>query len=98
MDSDVNGDAPGTYTWNFPICPHRVSVDLSVIRALQHDVSSTPAAQQGLLYGEARPGATDIEGWEPLAELGEKEFARALEKARRPVVGYYRIRAGCAFI
>src|SRR4051794_40340179 len=93
------GTAAGTarYHWNFPICPNRVSIDLSVVRALEQDLAK-PGEQQGLLFGKERQNATHVNGREPLAALGKDEIAAALEKARRTVIGLYRIRDGRAFI
>src|SRR5207253_1518362 len=75
-----------------------VVVDLSVIRDLQHDLSSTPGSRQGLLFGQARPAATHIDSHQPLEAFDPEHFRAAMESARRPVVGYYRIRDGRAFI
>jgi hypothetical protein len=90
---------PGTarYHWNFPICPNRVTIDLSVLRALEHDLLNAEE-QQGLLFGKEQPGATHVNGREALTALGREEIRRALDDARRTVVGFYRIRAGRAFI
>jgi hypothetical protein len=85
------------YHWNFPICPNRVSIDLSVIRALEQDLAKT-GEQQGLLFGKEQVNATHVNGRQALAALGRDEIGAALAGARRTVVGYYRIRDGRAFI
>jgi hypothetical protein len=86
------------YTWSFPICPHTVRVNLTVVGALQHQVSTTSGPQQGLLIGHRRYGVTHIEAYRPLPAFDAQTLTAAIEKTRRPAVGYYRIRDGCAFI
>jgi hypothetical protein len=86
------------YTWSFPICPHTVRVDLTVVGALRHQVSTTTDPQQGLLIGRRRYGVTHIEAYRPLPAFDAQTLTAAIEETRRPVVGYYRIREGCAFI
>jgi hypothetical protein len=90
--------AEQAYAWSFPICPHRIRIDLDVIGALQHCVSATTDPQQGLLIGRRRYGVTLIEAYRPLPAFDAQSLAGAMEKTTRPVVGYYRIRDGCAFI
>jgi hypothetical protein len=90
--------AGAAYTWTFPICPHDVSVDLTVIGALQHCVSALSGPQQGLLMGRRRNGVTYIDACQPLPAFDTEVFTDAIETARRPIVGYYRIRDGRAFI
>jgi hypothetical protein len=85
------------YHWNFPICPTRVTIDLSVVRALEHDLAA-PGEQQGFLFGKELEGATHINGREPFAGFTRAEIAAALANPRRTAVGYYRIREGRAFI
>jgi hypothetical protein len=92
------GGRGASYTWTFPICPHAVVIDLSVISALQHDIEERRDVQQGLLFGQTSSGATQIDGYAPLPRLEAGEFVKALEHGRRKVVGYYRIREGSAFI
>ena len=87
-----------SYTWAFPICPYRVTIDLSVIGAFQQDLTSTTAPQQGLLFGQAHSGLTEIDGRKSLPAFSRDEFAAGLDSARREVVGYYSIRDGSAFI
>jgi hypothetical protein len=87
-----------SYSWVFPICPHRVSIDLSVIGALQHDLTGAPEPRFGLLYGRAVLGATRIDGRKPLVAFGPEPMLEGLESARREVVGFYSIREGSAFI
>jgi len=85
------------YHWNFPICPTRVTIDLSVVRALEYDLAA-PGEQQGLLLGKELEGATHINGREPLAGFTRSGVEAALANPRRTAVGYYRIRDGRAFI
>jgi len=85
------------YHWNFPICPTRVTIDLSVVRALEHDLTA-PGERQGFLFGKELEGATHINGREPLAGFTRAEIAAALATPRRTAVGFYRIREGRAFI
>lgn len=98
MPTGAVGAAPQTYTWTFPICPHRVTVDLAVAGALQKAVSASPEPQQGLLLGHRRPGHTQIEAVHPIPVLDAEVVAAAIGKASLAAVGYYRIREGCAFI
>jgi hypothetical protein len=85
------------YHWNFPICPTRVTIDLSVVRALENDLA-TPGEQQGFLFGKELDAATHINGREPLAGFTRSEIEAALVNPRRTAVGFYRIREGRAFI
>jgi hypothetical protein len=85
------------YLWNFPICPIRVTIDLSVVRALQHDLAA-PGDQQGLLFGRETEGSTHINGRERVAAAGREALASAMAGARRKPVGFYRMRHGRAFI
>jgi hypothetical protein len=85
------------YHWNFPICPTRVTIDLSVIRALEHDLAE-PGVQQGFLFGKELEGATHINGREPLGVFTRSAIEMAMANPRRTAVGYYRIREGRAFI
>ena len=94
----VIGEASRSYTWTFAICPNRIGIDLSVIGELQQDVASTSLQQQGLLYGTARPGTTEIHGRDPLPVFGREEFGQARANSSRQVLGYYLIREGGAFV
>jgi len=85
------------YHWNFPICPVRVTIDLSVIRALEHDLAA-PGEQQGFLFGKEQGAATHINGREPLDAFTRSAFQAVLDNPRRTAVGFYRIRDGRAFI
>jgi hypothetical protein len=87
-----------SYTWTFAICPRLITIELPVIRSLQEDVEGSLLPQQGLLYGDARPGETEIDGRDPLPFFGTAEFARARTSATRPVVGFYLIREGSTFV
>ena len=98
MPTREGADALLSYTWAFPICPYRVTIDLSVIAAFQHDLTEAGARQQGLLFGQAHSGLTEIDGRKSLPAFSRDEFAAGLESARREVVGYYSIRDGSAFI
>jgi hypothetical protein len=95
----VGGIGEGTfsYTWSFPICPHRVSIELSVVEALQAELAESHEPRQGLLLGEIGNGLTHVDGWLRLAGLTPDAFADAVPKARR-VIGYYTLREGSAFI
>jgi hypothetical protein len=85
------------YTWTFPICPHDVAIDLPVVRTLA-ELAVADGPQQGLLLGTRERGLTRIAAFEPLAALDAAGIADRMATIRRPVVGYYRIREGCAFI
>jgi hypothetical protein len=90
--------APQCYTWTFPICPHDVAIDFSAVRALAHELSSTAGPRQGLLFGVREPRLTRITAVAPMPALDGPVFAACIPAARPPVVGYYRIREGSAFI
>jgi hypothetical protein len=90
--------APQRYTWTLPICPHDVTIDLAVVRALADELSATTGPLQGLLLGARKAGLTRIDAVAPLPVLDAVAFAARIAAEGRPVVGYYRIRQGCAFI
>lgn len=89
--------ATSQYHWNFPICPTRVTIDLSVIGAFQHDLA-TPGDRQGFLYGKGHRNATHVNGREPILALDRDAMAASVANPRRTIVGFYRIREGSAFI
>jgi hypothetical protein len=89
---------PQSYTWTFPICPHDVAVDFAVVRTLAAGLAEDAGPLQGLLLGERQAGLTRIAAVEPLPSLDTAGIAARVSAASRPVVGYYRIRQGCAFI
>lgn len=86
------------YTWSFPICPHKVSIDLSVVEALQQELSDHHQARQGLLLGQIGPGLTQIDEYLPVPALDHDSFRAALAAEARQVVGYYNMRDGSAFM
>ena len=90
--------APQSYTWTFPVCPHDVNVDLSVIRTLAEEPSVASGSRQGVLLGGRQTGLTRIAAMQPLPSLDVANFEAEIAAAGRPVVGYYRIRQGSAFI
>lgn len=90
--------APPSYVWTCPICPHDVHLDLAVASGLEHEVLDTQEVRQGLLLGERQPGTTHIRGLYPLPSLDPERVAAAVAAARHTVLGYYRVREGCAFI
>jgi hypothetical protein len=98
VGSTLIGAGTQVYTWSFPICPHAIRVDLSVIGAFQHYISGSPGPKQGLLLGRRRSGVTRIEACEPLSDFETKTAAAAIASAKRSVVGYYRVRDGRAFV
>jgi hypothetical protein len=91
------GEGRFSYTWSFPICPHRVSIGLSIIEALQQELVGTEL-RQGLLFGQTGPGVTQIEEWRTLPALDQETFAETLPSETRQAVGYYCIREGSSFI
>jgi hypothetical protein len=97
MACRVKTQAPEFYTWTFPVCPHAVHIDLSVVRALADELAADDAERQGVLLGIRQHGLTHIHGFEALASLDAGAFAAGIG-AHGTVVGYYRIRKGCAFI
>ena len=98
MGRGVIGETVHSYTWTFAICPNRIEIELSVIAQLQQDVRASALPQQGLLYGTAQPGATEIHNSDPLPVFGYDEFASARANAQRRVVGFYLVRDGSAFL
>src|SRR4051794_1325080 len=97
MRSAGIGEGTGTYTWSFPICPHRVSIDLSVVEALQAELADSHESLYGLLFGEVRDGITHVCGWHTLPDLTIQSVGEALPRFPG-AVGYYTIRDGSAFI
>ncbi len=93
-----SGEARPAFMWTLPVCPHQVAVEFEVIRTLQHAVAAVPEPQQGLLYGRKRSGVTCVQAVHPLPALDTATFQAALNQAPWPVVGFYRIRDGCAFV
>ena len=93
-----SGETRPAFMWTLPVCPHQVAVEFEVIRTLQHAVTAAPEPQQGLLYGRKRSGVTCVQAVQPLPTLDPRTFKASLNQARWPVVGFYRIRDGCAFV
>src|SRR5690349_8723947 len=85
-----------TYTCTFPGCPAPVKVDLAVIRSLETVVRETTEDRQGILYGDARPGGSEVRGSRPLPAFGVEEIRAAISAASEKAIGYYRIRSGNA--
>ena len=86
------------FMWTLPVCPHQVAVELEVIGTLQHALTAVAGPQQGLLYGRKVPGLTCVQAVQPLPALEPRAFTDALNEAPWPVVGFYRIREGRAFV
>jgi hypothetical protein len=97
METGMIGEAQGSYSWTFAICPNRIDIDLPLVAQLQRDMESASLPQQGLLYGRTQPGALQIDAREPVPVLGRNEFAVALGHSSRRVLGFYLIREGSSF-
>ena len=91
-------DSAFSYTWNFPICPYRVGIALSIIEALQQEIADGGGPRHGILFGHPEPGFTHIDDWQSLPSLDRETFARTLSSDTRQAVGCYCIREGSAFI
>jgi hypothetical protein len=92
------GEGSFSYTWSFPICPHRVTIGLSIIEALQQELAGGSELRQGILFGQTGPSVTQIEEWRTLPSLDRETFAETLPAETRQAVGYYCIREGSSFI
>jgi len=87
---------PNHYLWWFPGSPVKVHLELSVAQRLKDRVEHSPAAvQEGLLFGRALNGTTEILEFEPLANVSAPDSLAALPEARKQsLVGYYRTEPG----
>lgn len=96
----TRGLAEGTfsYTWSFPICPHRVGIGLPIIEALQQELAGGGEPRQGLLFGQSVAGITQIDEWRTLPSLDRDVFETTLPIDARNAVGYYCIREGSSFV
>lgn len=92
------GEGPLSYTWSFPVCPHRVTVGLNIVEALQVELASGAETRCGLLFGDITAGLTRINHWESLPALDAASIEPALAAASLQAVGYYVIRDGSAFV
>jgi hypothetical protein len=97
MRTGTIGEGTFSYTWSFPICPHKVSIDLSVVEALQAELADSAESRHGLLVGEVANGLTHVDGWLRLPALTADVVGDAVPKTRR-VIGYYTLREGSAFM
>jgi len=98
MATRGSGNARPAFVWTLPVCPHQVAVELEIIRVLQHAGDGAPEPQQGLLYGRKMAGVTYVQAVQPIASLDRRAFVAAICRSLWPVVGYYRIRDGSAFV
>ena len=94
MGTGIIGEAQGSYSWTFAICPNRIDIDLPLVAQFQRDMEDASLPQQGLLYGRTQLGALQIDARQPVAVLGRNEFAAALGHSSRRVLGFYLIRDG----
>ena len=92
------GESPFLYTWSFPLCPHRVSIGLSVVEGLQQEMASGAEPRQGVLFGQTAPGQTRIDAWTSVPALDRALMAAVQPPAQQEVLGYYTIRDGSAFM
>jgi hypothetical protein len=85
------------YVWWFPGCPLKVHLALEMVRKFneQFKVAGSDAIREGLLFGKAMEGATEVLDFQPAAS-GVPEMAATLanDAGNRLLVGYYRIDTG----
>jgi len=88
--------APEHYVWWFPGSPVKVHLELSVAQKLKDRLEQSPQTpQQGLLFGRALDGTTEILDFDPLTTSSALEAVPALvEDRKRALVGYYRTEPG----
>ena len=85
---------PQMFRCSFPGCPVPVNVRISLIETLQAIAQFEIGDQQGILYGPAADGGTEVQSGRALTVFGMEEVRGAIAEARDPVAGYYRIREG----
>jgi protein TonB len=88
---------PEHYVWGFPGSPLKVHLELDLVKRLRDQIQSKSRgpAENGLLFGRAVPGITEIFDFQP-AENNVAEAAAAVtdQRGQRMLVGYYRIETG----
>jgi hypothetical protein len=84
------------YVWWFPGSPVRVHLSLDVVRRLAEQLrpGGAETAREGLLFGKAVDGATEVLDFQPAGgRVPEAVAALDKEGAKRLLVGYYRTEA-----
>lgn len=85
------------YVWSFPGSPLKVHLALNVVRQLseQLQLADLQAAGEGLLFGKAIEGATEVLDFQSApGHVPETVAALAQDGGKRLLVGYYRIETG----
>ena len=75
MRTDSLGEELLAYTWSFPVCPFRVSIDLHVVEGLQQEMAAKAEPRQGVLFGRIDPLNTHIDGWQSVPALDRQAMA-----------------------
>ena len=92
--------SPQHYAWWFPGSPIKVHLDLQVVRRMQEYLqNSKPGVpQEGLLFGKASAGITEILDFLPACGADVAQLIPELAKDHRDLslVGYYRTEPGDA--
>src|SRR5689334_4898701 len=86
------------YAWWFPGCPVRIHLALDVVRRLkEHLHAGQKAPGEGLLFGRASDGTTEVDDFRPVAGLvPDAVAAHTNEVSPGMLVGYYRVDPGPA--
>ncbi len=91
---------PACYTWDPPESRIKVRIRLLAIEGLQLQAdlvrdSGEGHALGGILTGNtARPGITEVTGFQPVSNLDPESVKRAVASTKSSAVGYYRILVG----
>lgn len=92
--------APQHYLWWFPGCPVKVHLALDLVERLKQRLCrpETVASEEGLLFGRAANGATEILDFQAATNTSVPGMVAELSPERkRSLVGYYRTEEGEAF-
>jgi hypothetical protein len=87
----------GYYVWWFPGSPLKVHLALEVVRQLreQFQLTGPQSTGEGLLFGKAIEGGTEVLDFEPTdSSVSEAVATLDHDGGRRLLVGYYRIETG----
>jgi len=85
------------YVWWFPGSPVKVHLSLDVVRRLkeQLQLAGGKAVVEGLLFGHAAEGATEVLDFQPAAgSVADALASLAKDGGKRFLVGYYRTETG----
>lgn len=83
------------YAWWFPGSPVRVHLALDVVRRLKEQLHHGEAPAEGLLFGKATDGTTEVADFQPAPGCVPEAVAALAKDGGQPLlVGYYRIESG----